>query len=117
MASCDAKHIKGLLLSFFKDHFKFVSVDIYYPKWRWSKAIGYTTGERTIFINGYRLPYLADSDILELLTHELIHILDAEDRTHSFGHGNNKAKGKENTAPYWIGSFIAEKSFKNKEVM
>jgi len=117
MATCNAKHIKGLIVDFFKDHFKFVSVDIYYPKWRWSKAIGYTVGDRVIYINGYKIPFLDDADILELLTHELVHILDAEDKVHSFGHGNNKPQGKENTAPYWIGSFIAEKSFKNKEVL
>lgn len=81
-----------------------ITVEVYYPKWRWSKAIGYFTKSKptTIHVNGYKLNRSVASMIGNFY-HELTHMVSADDDFYSFDHGSNDPTGKENTAPYAIG--------------
>lgn len=84
-----------------------VYVKIYYPWWRFSKAYGYFTPKRPfdINLNGYKLNRSPQS-FVGTLVHELIHMADNLSPLY-FGHGDNSPIGKENTAPYSIGSLAA----------
>ena len=85
-----------------------VFINVYYPKWRWSKAIGYFSinNPTTINVNGYKLNRSIASFVGNFY-HELTHMVSANDNKYSYDHGNNDPTGKENTAPYAIGE-IAE---------
>lgn len=82
-----------------------IEIKVYYPKWRWSKAIGYFTPSRPldININGYKLNRSIDS-IVGNFYHELVHLSDNANEFHSYGHGSNNPSGKMNTSPYFIGN-------------
>ena len=85
-----------------------IYVKIYYPRWKYSKAIGYfsPSNPRDINMNGYKLNR-SKSQIVGTLYHELVHMADNVDMIKSYGHGDNSPKGKSNTAPYLIGSKAA----------
>lgn len=86
-----------------------MEVHIYYPRWRWSKAIGYYDPRypRNIYLNGYKLGRTQGS-IVATLWHELVHAVDDIYKDLSFGHGNNTwTPEKEESAPYKI-DYIAE---------
>jgi hypothetical protein len=82
-----------------------INVKVYYPKWRWSKALGYFSPARPndININGYKLNRTVSSFVATLF-HELVHMADNANKIHSYGHGGNDPSGKQNTSPYWIGN-------------
>lgn len=88
-----------------------INVKVYYPKWRWSRAIGYFTPSRPLDINlnGYRLNRSVNS-IIGTLFHELTHMADNNDTNNSYGHGSNNPSGKANTAPYFIGNVFTNKN-------
>ena len=92
-----------------------INVKIYYPKWRWSKALGYFSSARPndININGYKLNRTVES-FVGTLFHELVHMADNANEIHSYGHGDNNPRGKSNTSPYWIGNVFT--NFNNKEM-
>ena len=92
-----------------------INVKVYYPRWRWSKAIGYFTPARPldININGYKLNRSVDS-IIGTLFHELVHMADNENEEHSYGHGDNNPNGKSNTSPYFIGNVFS--NYNNSEM-
>ena len=81
-----------------------VIVKVYYPWYRFSKALGYFSKDRPfdINLNGYKLKRSTGS-IVSTLVHELVHMCDNLDNDHYYGHGDNSKKGKENTMPYYIG--------------
>lgn len=84
---------------------KDITVKIYYPKWRLSKAIGYFTPSRPLDINlnGYKLNR-SQYSIIGTFFHELVHLSDNHNKNQSYGHGDNNPLGKQNTAPYFIGN-------------
>lgn len=91
-----------------------MEVHIYFPRWRWSKAIGYFNPAypRRIYLNGYKLARTRGS-IAATLWHELVHAVDSEMKDASFGHKDNKwTPEKEKTAPYRI-DFLAEQLVDN----
>ncbi len=53
--------------------------------------------------NEFNVPALVNT-----MLHETVHAVDDLNPEASFGHGDNSSAGKENTAPYWIGS-LAER--------
>ncbi|MEI6243111.1 MAG: hypothetical protein WCP39_06880 [Chlamydiota bacterium] len=67
-----------------------------------------TKGDGVIYLNERKLPGKSFPSLVSTLVHESIHILDRNPTVRTFGHGNNFAKGKENTAPYRLQS-IAER--------
>lgn len=81
-----------------------VTVELYTPKWLWSKALAYEDHRypNKVFLNARRLSRSLGS-LSATIIHECVHALDAEDEALRFGHGDNNPNGKENTAPYWIG--------------
>lgn len=76
----------------------------FFDAFKYRKTFAYTDGNfpNTLFLNGKKLDREIE-DIAATIIHEAIHALDEETEDYSFGHGNNKAIGKDNTAPYWIG--------------
>lgn len=85
-----------------------VSVKVYYPWYRFSKAYGYFTTARPfdINLNGYKLKRSPQSFVATLI-HELVHMADNLSPNY-YGHGDNSPIGKESTAPYQIGRIAGE---------
>ena len=116
MSSASGSYIAREYVNFNQD----INVKVYYPKWKWSKALGYFSPSHPLDINlnGYKLGRSIDS-IVGTLVHEKVHMVDNMDTLHSYGHGSNDPSGKANTAPYWIGNFaksiIGEVNFNNTE--
>lgn len=88
-----------------------VTIRLYKPWWRFSKANAYVSGKypNTLFLNKRKL-YRNHESIVNTIFHECVHIADYGDNDEkvTFGHGNNSSKGKENTAPYWIGKLAGQ---------
>jgi hypothetical protein len=57
----------------------------------------------TLFLNEKKLDREV-ADVAATIVHESIHGLDNTESRYSFGHGDDSPNGKENTAPYWIGT-------------
>jgi hypothetical protein len=72
---------------------------------RYRNTFAYTDDKmpNTLFLNEKKLNREV-ADVAATIIHEGIHALDEADTNHRFGHGNNSPRGKENTAPYWIGN-------------
>jgi len=106
MCTADNEYIAQTIKSFVIQ--TTITISEYKPRWRWSKAIGYYSYKNptTINLNIYKQDR-SISSITNTLIHEAIHMADYFDRHHSFGHGDNSPKGKQNTAPYAIGSLAA----------
>jgi len=92
-------------------------VDFFYPSGlfqaiKYRKTLAYTDSRypNTLFLNLKKLNR-AEESIAATIIHESIHALDHDAVDYTFGHGNNSAVGKENTAPYWIGN-LANKILK-----
>ena len=90
------------------------TVEVFYPKWyerlKYFATEAYTPDDdpNTLRVNGRWLerrqpPSLAK--ITATILHECVHAANAATPGVDFGHGDNKAAGKENTAPYWIGNY------------
>jgi hypothetical protein len=73
---------------------------------RYRKTLAYTDGAypNTLFLNSRKLNRAAE-EIAATIIHESVHAVDDAETTYTFGHGNNSAVGKKNTAPYWIGNY------------
>ncbi len=117
LATCRSNEIANVMYNLHYGVNINVYVKVYYPKWRWSSALGYfseykrlwykpwkfiKTDKKIIHLNGYKLDRAVPS-LVGTLAHELVHVADSLS-SYSFGHGNNKPEGKQNTAPYWVGT-------------
>ena len=87
------------------------SVKLFTPPWylRWTKYLrtqAYTDPgiPDTLFLKSYWIRNEAPTAgyVAATILHECVH---AADTAGEFGHGDNSPAGKENTAPYWIGSY------------
>ncbi len=87
-----------------------ITVKVYYPKYRWSKAMGYYSpaNPRVININGYKLASIDLEQLVSLFYHESGHAWNASDEKYSVGHGDNNKRGKENTMMYSINRYVYE---------
>lgn len=85
-----------------------IEIEIYYPKWRWSKAIGYTTKSKpfTIHVNGYKTGILTSEQWVSNFYHEAGHLVDMYYTDCNCNHGNNNKKGKQNTFQYSLNRFV-----------
>ena len=83
-------------------------VRFYKPRWPWSAALAYVQGNnpKTIYINERKLNR-SEASIAATIAHEYIHVLDNY-TPESFGHGDNYASGKDNSAPYYFGQVVEE---------
>jgi len=64
--------------------------------------------KNTLFLNTRKL-WRNKQEIINTIVHECVHVVDySENGKIDFGHGNNYSKGKENSAPYWIGNKAKE---------
>lgn len=86
-----------------------VTVELYKSKNPFSKVLAYEDSRypNMVFLNSRRLKRSVAS-ICNTIVHECVHALDAAEKGLRFGHGDNYAHGKENTAPYWIGDLAEE---------
>jgi hypothetical protein len=88
-----------------------VEYKLYRPWYRWSKAIGYYSKKTPNRINAniYKIKKMSVESIVANIVHEFVHLTDNFNGTeinhhHSSKVNPNSNKGKENTAPYWIGA-------------
>jgi hypothetical protein len=81
---------------------KVAPIFFYKPKWRFSKAMGYSDG-KAIYLNSYKFGSFSEADIIGLLLHEASHCL------FGFTHGNNyKTEYKcLHSVPYWLSENIS----------
>jgi hypothetical protein len=88
-----------------------VTIKTYTPKWPWSNANAYITPKykNTLYLNNRKL-FRKQAAIINTIIHECVHVADYgdDDNQITFGHGDNYPKGKENSAPYWIGEQAAK---------
>lgn len=106
MADISGAKIAGFILEFIK--FRTINVKFYKSRNPWSKAYGYYTKARPFDINiNTRKMDRSVGSFIATLIHEMIHSVDGMSE-HTFGHGANGSAGKDNTAPYWIGSLASE---------
>ena len=107
MADCDSNKIAMLMSNTYQ--IIEIEVNVYRPKWRWSKAIGYysSSNPHNININYYKINTLSNAQIVGNFAHELVHLADNLSEF-NFGHGSNSSKGKEKTAPYYIGNIVSK---------
>ena len=99
MATCKPKFISEQLRENY-NHLR-IEVHTYYKKF--TRALAYFDPRypNRIYINAAKLGRSLGS-IAASVVHEIIHLLDKFIKGEYFGHGDNSAKGKQNTAPYWI---------------
>lgn len=102
-ATCSGEHIAGKIMEF-RDSPREFTVKEYRSRFP-SKVNAYVLNNdpNTLYINTRNLGRNMAS-VVATVVHEAIHSVDHFDTKHSFGHGDNKAKGKENCAPNWIGN-------------
>jgi hypothetical protein len=104
----DSNISPAVIAGLMKDSTLEFKIEIFHPQFldaiKYRKTFAYTDGNfpNTLFLNAKKLDREVE-DIAATIIHEAIHALDEELEDYNFGHGNNKAKGKDNTAPYWIG--------------
>ena len=96
-----------------KKYFEFmrlidIHINVYYPKWRFTKAMGYfsPSNPRDININGYMLNSMKLEQLVSLFYHESAHSWDHSDKNYSVHHGDNSSVGKENTMMYSINRYV-----------
>ncbi len=84
------------------------SVEIYKPKWLWSKANAYTRpiNPNLIYLNNRKIKKRDEIEWTATLIHEYIHLVDFESKEYYFAHGSNDRRDKDNTAPYWIDNLV-----------
>jgi hypothetical protein len=87
-----------------------VTIKVYYPKYRWSKAMGYysPSNPRVININGYKIKSMSIEQLVSLKWHEKSHAWNASDEKYNVGHGSNDKRGKENTMMYSVNRYVYE---------
>lgn len=85
-----------------------VTIVGYSPRRR-SKVLAYEDARYpgTVFLNVRRLDRSPES-VAATIVHECVHAVDSQHATLDFGHGKNGARGKENTAPYFIDAIAYE---------
>lgn len=93
-----------------------LTVAIFFP--RKIKAIKYrntiayvdSKSPNTLLLNKKKVDERRRTDIslAGTIIHEAIHALDNDNTDFSFGHGSNRKKGKDKSAPYWIGEKAIE---------
>lgn len=94
-----------------------VLIKTYKSKWRWSKANAYVSikYKNTLFYNTRKL-WRTPESIINTVVHECVHVADNNNSNKTnFGHGDNKSRGKDNSAPYWIGA-LAGRYYKEEMV-
>lgn|SRR6185312_6689427 len=104
MANIDASTIAKLL----KKSTLRMTVDTYLRPWSKADTIDDLDEPTMIYLNQWRLNR-SIPNFCNIFIHQVIHAVNAENPQYEFGHGDNSSIGKENTAPYWIGS-LAERT-------
>lgn len=87
-----------------------ITVETYTPwnPWSAARAMFKKSKPRTVHLSSRKLHRSDNYEVNKAslagsIIHEIVHLVDNVYKYHKMGHGNNKSKGKENTAPYWIG--------------
>lgn len=107
--SFDESNASGTIISkLIKSSKVKASVEIYKPKWLWSKANAYTRpiNPNLIYLNNRKIKKRDEIEWTATLIHEYIHLVDFESKEYYFAHGSNDRRDKDNTAPYWIDNLV-----------
>jgi len=86
-------------------------INIYYPRWRLSVAIGYYSKSKPniININGYKVNNIGTIELVSLMYHEFCHYIDANLPDGFYAnHGSNSGVGKSNTFQYSVNRYVYE---------
>jgi len=105
MCDCTGHHISTQYADFLLSND--IHINIYYPKWRWSKAIGYFSKNNPLQINfnGYKINSMDEHNLVSLAYHESGHAWDYFSECYCH-HGDNKSAGKECTFQYSLNHFV-----------
>lgn len=97
-----AKSLKDFTLN------NMLNIEVYYPAWKYSRAIGYYTAEKpnTIHLNGYKI--LDIEQIVSNFHHENCHAWNDRIKQINVHHGKNGSTGKENTLHYSVNRYVFE---------
>tara|TARA_R110002096_G_scaffold232683_3_gene422608 strand:+ start:181 stop:696 length:516 start_codon:yes stop_codon:yes gene_type:complete len=86
-----------------------MNVEIYYPRYRYSSAMGYYSKSKpnTIHINGYKINSIHIYELVSLLWHEFCHYVDYKlPDGYYANHGSNSSKGKAYTFQYSVNRYV-----------
>lgn len=106
MTDIDGKWLNEKFQLFLDDKLKFMVLDTYRAGNPFSKTLGYYSGGNTQYINERRANRSIGS-FVGTIAHEFTHYID-ELYPERFGHDGNYSAGKENTAPYFVGTLAEE---------
>jgi hypothetical protein len=108
MCDCYPEHLGEKFKNFVIN--RDIEIEVYYPKWRWSKAYGYFTKSKplTIHVNGYKVRHMTRDRLVSLFYHEAGHMVDNYYTECDCNHGDNSPVGKENTFQYSLNRFVRE---------
>lgn len=87
-----------------------IIIKLYKSKNPFTKANAYVSPKHknTLFLNTRKL-WRKRNQLIDTIVHECVHVVDfSENGQIDFGHGDNYSKGKENSAPYWIGNLAKQ---------
>lgn len=103
-------HVTGKKLLYLMDYNQIrCQVETYRPWWRWAPSVAKYKGGKDIHLNSRKLRRSVHS-VRGSIMHEYVHLLDNFLSRYYLGHGTDSPKGKEHTAPYWLGSLMHEVS-------
>lgn len=85
-----------------------IEIRVYYPKWKYSKAIGYYSSSEPniININGYKV--LDIEQMVSNFHHENCHAWNDWNPITNVHHNGNSSVGKENTLHYSVNRYVYE---------
>ncbi len=79
-----------------------MTLQVYWPRWRWSSAVAYTNwNTATLFISGRYLGWAKVSDLANTIVHEWVHKL-------GFEHDYNSTARRPYSVPYAIGDIVGD---------
>lgn len=108
MTEASGDYIAKKLLWFIQQEHR-INIVFYRSRNPWSKAYGYYTKARPFDINiNTRRMNRTTASFVATFIHEMIHAIDGLDMVYDYGHGDNSSAGKQDTAPYWIGTLASK---------
>ena len=88
-----------------------MKVELYYPKWKYSKALGYFSASNPdiVNVNGYKVNSLDEIELISMLYHEYCHYIDSNlPLDYYANHGSNSPIGKDYTFQYSVNRYVYE---------
>lgn len=102
------------IAEFLQENYGVLKCEVHLYHKKFTRALAYFDRRypNRIYINTAKLNR-TDGSVIATIVHEWVHLVDEWIKNHRFGHGDNSAAGKQNTAPYWIDN-VAQAIVDNK---